>query len=385
MKKILIIDNGNKEFKREIIQPFLSLLPSETFYIDILNNFISFSDLMDKSINYDYIIFQRCLFGDYALTTVFLRKLQELKEINEQNGYENIYPQTIYYINDYWNLPSYHLLHKPYTQNDIGNKIQNILRLTDFTITYNYDLYHEIKYGNMGMGKTILFENFYIPENITLDKNTIGVKPIIGIIPEGVFDEENIKILNGIHKHLGQGFFDNVGFTLIGFDPRGVTNEVNKFTNEVTEIVTNPKDSIWVKYEQIITNNYSICSNEYKDFLLKYIPNNHYDQDILKSESYKRIWYNEIQDNVLNYNILLEPLVKNKYNLLRNSYNREISKRIITPKGKYIETLNTHILPQKSKSISRAIANIAFNYKQEIMFPDKQYENNFIENLNFLL
>jgi len=371
MKKILIINNGNKHFNIEIIKPFLSL-PNNTYKVDIIQDgiYISYDQILNMSNDYNYLIFHRCIGRDYKKTIDFLKNLNKL----------NNKMKSIVYINDFWNLPDYHPLYKIYNENNLQNDILNIIRLSNIVISYSLDILEEVIKINKNVAH---FENIYINPNTKIDSKLLD-KPVFGIVPNDIYDEENIKQLNSIHKTINKkGFYNTVQFVLIGFHINNTLTEFNKMTFETTEIIVQPKDSIWVKYEKIITDNYNICSPEYKNFLLTYLPNDRYNGNI-NNEPYKRIWYNELNPNILNYNILLEPLVKNKYNKLKFSYERERAKKILTIHGKYIKTIRTDILPKNKKSITRSILDASFDYRQSVMFEDNPYENKFIDNLKFM-
>jgi hypothetical protein len=384
MKKILIIDNGEKDFKREIIQPFISLTNEtdhDQYKIDIIQDYFPFiNDGLSKN-DYDYLIFQRCIGKDYYNTCGWLRAHKILR----QHGDGKI--KFINYINKFWYLPKDHPLFEKYNSYRIGEQIKEVISMSDFVISYSSEIINEvIKTTTYHTKETaILFDNLYFHKDTDVNYKHPCKLPIVGIVPSDIYDIQNIKQLNGIHKSISKpGFWNTFKIVLVGFNPSGITTEINKYTHEITEISTNPRDSIYVKYEKIITDNYNICSPEYKEFLLKYLPNHKYNGDIDK-ENYKRVWYNEVDDNILEYNILLQPLIKNKYNQLNFSYERERAKRTLTQFGKYIQVIRTDILPKNKKSIMRSIQNSLMEYRQTPIFEDKPYENNFIDNLKFML
>lgn len=78
-------------------------------------------------------------------------------------------------------------------------------------------------------------------------------------------------------------------------------------------------NSTWVKYEKILTDNYTTISKNYKDFLLKYDLNIKYDD--LENEPYVRIPSTSINNYAKFYNladICLAPLEKNKLNDMKS-------------------------------------------------------------------
>jgi len=362
MIKFLIITDGNQSFKNEIIQPFIKYV-GNNFSVDIYNdNFTTYSkiydDLKNKASEYDYLIYNNSI-GIYEDKAINL--LNYLTSTNQRM-------KSIIYLDKFWHLPKY-------LKDDINLSVSNI-RNSNYVISYSSEIINELKRTNLNKN-SILFENLYI--NNTTKIECVNNKPVIGIVPNDVLDKENMKELIGIHKYIKKpNFFNNIQLVLVGFDIHGTVKDTDLDT------IVKPEDTIWVNYEKIITNDYKICSPEYKDFLLKYLPNNKYIGNI-DNEPYKRVWYNEANDNIINYNILLRPLVKNKYNQLNFDYESERAKRILTPRGKYIDVIKTNTLPKSKKSIMRAIIDKSLYYRQSVLFQDKKHENDFINNLNSFL
>ena len=49
---------------------------------------------------------------------------------------------------------------------------------------------------------------------------------------------------------------DKLQYVVCGFDTRGVVTEINKQTGEKKQRPINPEETVWVKYEEIVTKNY---------------------------------------------------------------------------------------------------------------------------------
>jgi hypothetical protein len=334
MKKFLIINNGDSYFRSEIIQPFLENSTTLNFTVDIQNDNIPkiFELLKEKSSEYQYLIFNNKI-GSSSVKTYELIKY--LKDNNKEI-------KTALYLNEFWNTNDCHI--------DI-----NIIRKSDMVISYSPNIINEIKRIKLN-DHPILFENFQMNSRTKIVCNE--KKPVIGIVPRRshIIESDNILLLEDIHKHVKTpDFFKTIQLVLVGFDPRGTIDD--------DTIVIRPELTYWALYERIITNDYKICSPEYKDFLLKFLPNSKYDGDI-ENEPYKRIWYNEVQSNIINYNILLKPLVKNKYNTISYDYEIERAKCCVTPNGKPVQVIRTDKLPKSKKAIMRAIIQSACEYRQ---------------------
>jgi hypothetical protein len=61
-------------------------------------------------------------------------------------------------------------------------------------------------------------------------------------------------------------------FVLCGFDTkRHRFTEINAETKEQRERNIKPEETVWARYEEIFTQKYSIISEDYKKFLLKFV------------------------------------------------------------------------------------------------------------------
>jgi glycosyltransferase involved in cell wall biosynthesis len=80
-----------------------------------------------------------------------------------------------------------------------------------------------------------------------------------------------------------------------------------------------PMESVWYKYEKNVTSNYSIVSDEYREFLMKFIPNQQWTN--VDDEPYRREWtkdVNEFAKHYRNIDVLLAPLNENGFNEVKS-------------------------------------------------------------------
>jgi len=130
---------------------------------------------------------------------------------------------------------------------------------------------------------------------------------------------KDLEILNGVvNKLQNDGLLNKVQFVLCGFDTRGSHTEIDQKTGQQKVRPITPMESVWYQYEKIFTNNYSIVSPEYKDFLMKFtqeeFPN-------IQNESYRRVWTKHISTYATNYNLFdisLAPLAENTFNKVKS-------------------------------------------------------------------
>jgi hypothetical protein len=130
---------------------------------------------------------------------------------------------------------------------------------------------------------------------------------------------KDLEILNGVVGSLkGEGLIDKVQFVLCGYDLRGTMTIIDDRTGEQKTRPIKPEESVWYQYEKIFTDDYSIVSPEYKDFLLKF-KNEEYENVV--NEPYRRVWTKPISTYATNYNLFdvsLAPIEDNIFNKVKS-------------------------------------------------------------------
>jgi glycosyltransferase involved in cell wall biosynthesis len=128
---------------------------------------------------------------------------------------------------------------------------------------------------------------------------------------------KDIELLEGINS-LPKEIKDKMQIVLCGFDLNGTTTIFNKQTGEVTRRPILPHESVWTKYEEILTDNYKDLSPEHVAFLKRYMA--HID-DPFTNDYYRRMCTREIQRYATHYenvDVLLAPLKENDFNLVKS-------------------------------------------------------------------
>ena len=77
-------------------------------------------------------------------------------------------------------------------------------------------------------------------------------------------------------------------------------------------------ESVWFKYEQIFTDNFTIVSPEYREYLLNFKQEEYKD---VANEPYRRVWTKPITSYASNYNLFdisLAPLEENLFNKVKS-------------------------------------------------------------------
>lgn len=216
-------------------------------------------------------------------------------------------------IDDAYNLGPDHPLYLTSKREKWGEIILNHLRKSDY-ITTTTPIYAErLKKIN---------KNVYVLPN-AIDTNMPQFKQNktkcdrirFGLVC-GSAHLKDIELMKGIST-LPQDVMDKIQFSLCGFDTRGTITFHDPKTNQVKKRDIKPEESVWVRYEEILTNNYKTVSPQHKDFLKKFVQI----EDPFTNEPYRRYWTKDINNYAKHYenvDILLAPLKENEFNYFKS-------------------------------------------------------------------
>lgn len=130
---------------------------------------------------------------------------------------------------------------------------------------------------------------------------------------------KDLEILEGVVGKLkGDGLLDKVQFVVCGFDLRGMVTIIDEKTGQQRQRPIQPKESVWYKYEQIFTANYTTVSEDYKNHLLKFKKDEY---EGVENEPYRRVWTKPISTYATNYNLFdvsLAPIVEHNFNRVKS-------------------------------------------------------------------
>lgn len=252
---------------------------------------------------FDLVHYHRSL-GDYDGMDALLKRLDDLNIVSFMD------------VDDHWAPGTHHPAHKLIVQAKLDKKIANNLKLARNVITTT-DIFAE------EIGR--LADNVYvIPNAIDPNEKQYKPKPVkserlrIGWLG-GSSHLEDLKLLKGVvGKIKNDGLLDKVQFVLCGYDLRGNVTMIDDKTGQQTQRPILPRESVWYEYEKIFTNDYSIISTEYKDFLLKFKEGDYPDVD---NEPYRRVWTKPITSYASNYNLFdvsLAPLFTHMFNKVKS-------------------------------------------------------------------
>lgn len=253
---------------------------------------------------YDIVHYHRTL-GHYDNMQLVIDKLNRLGIV------------SIMDLDDYWSPGEHHPVYHLIKQAGIDKMILNNIKIAENVTTTTSIFAEEIAKFNKNVfvlaNAIDPKEKQYIPNLEPSNRVRIGW---LG----GSSHLHDLKILNGVVGKLRiEGLLDKVQFVLCGFDIRGSHTEIDNVTGEQKTRTIKPTESVWFQYEKIFTDDYKTVSPEYKDFLMRFSPNEEY-KDIA-NEAYRRVWTKPISSYATNYNlfdICLAPIEDNIFNKVKS-------------------------------------------------------------------
>lgn len=223
---------------------------------------------------------------------------------------------TIMDIDDHWKLDYRHPQHMLNKQYKLDETIKKNLKTFDYVTTTTEAFKRDILPFNKN---TFIFPNAINPEDKRFQVQKQESKRLrIGLIM-GSTHEHDMALIGKITQQLSKEELEQVQFVLCGYDLRGTMREINRQTGQVNERQLLPQESVWYRYEQILTSDYKIVSPSYKDFLLKFIPQIEYPNT--NDEPYRRCWTKPIDEyyqHYANVDVLLAPLDISEFNKVKS-------------------------------------------------------------------
>lgn len=260
----------------------------------------NWSDL-DMVKQYDIIHFHKGLAPDLD---AFHKALAFCKENNIT---------TIMDVDDYWEVGQFHPLYQLNKMNNSAQIVRDNLSRVDYVTTTTDIFAKRLRKYNPNVK---VFVNALDPEqmkSMKVDKKSDKIR--IGFIM-GSSHEHDMELVRGMANRLPKDILDKVQFTLCGYDLRGTMTERHPDGRLVTRPIR-PTESVWFTFERNVTDEYRIVSPQYKDFLLKFMPDVQYPG--VENEPYKRCWTKPVQgfkymEHYNELDVLLVPLQDNDFN-----------------------------------------------------------------------
>lgn len=251
---------------------------------------------------YDIVHFHRLIGQDYE------KSVQLIEKLNKQGVI------TICDIDDYWLPTKEHPLHAIIVQEKINEKIINQLKVSKHVTTTTPVFASEISKINKNVS---VLPNGIDPNEPQFKEKTLESDKIrVGWLG-GSSHLHDLYLLDGMVNKLGS-LNEKIQYVLCGFDTRGSMTEFNKDTGEKKVRPIRPEETVWVKYEEIFTNNYKTISDEYKNHLMKFKDESYINE---LNESYRRVWTLPTTSYAKNYSkfdISLAPIKNHIFNRVKS-------------------------------------------------------------------
>ena len=217
-------------------------------------------------------------------------------------------------IDDYWLPTKEHPIHQLIVENKIHTKIVENLKVADYVTTTTELFANEIRKFNKNV---LVLPNAIDPKEPQFNEPTLDSEKIrVGWLG-GSSHLHDLKLLDGMVSKLSP-IQDKLQYYVCGFDIRGTVTEINKETGEQTQRPIKPQETVWVRYEEIFTNNYKIISPEYKTYLDKFEDG---DYPAIQKENYVRVWTRPVDSYARNYakfDISLAPIKNHMFNRMKS-------------------------------------------------------------------
>jgi len=251
---------------------------------------------------YQIVHFHRSIGTDYDNCPNIIKMLQSMGIV------------VVADIDDYWLPTKEHPIHQFIIQNKLHEKITTNLKAADCVITTTELFAIEIKKYNKNV---IVLPNAVDPADPQFNEPTPKSDKIrIGWLG-GSSHLHDLKLLDGMVSKLSP-FQDKLQYYVCGFDIRGTVTEINQQTGQKTQRSIKPEETVWVKYEQIFTDNYKIITPKYKDYLDTFTEN---DYPGVLDENYVRVWTRPVTSYAKNYSkfdISLAPIKNHIFNRMKS-------------------------------------------------------------------
>ena len=217
-------------------------------------------------------------------------------------------------IDDYWLPTKEHPIHQLIVENKMNQKIVDNLKASDYVITTTEIFANEIRKFNKNV---IVLPNAIDPKEPQFNQPTPPSDKIrVGWLG-GSSHLHDLKLLDGMVNKLTP-IQEKLQYYVCGFDIRGSVTEINKETGEQKQRPIKPEETVWVRYEEIFTNNYKIITPEYKLYLDKFEEGEY---PAIKNENYVRVWTRPVEQyakNYSNFDISLAPIKNHIFNRMKS-------------------------------------------------------------------
>ena len=365
---------------------YLSEFYSDEFDITMIEpNEFNFQDV-NFGLEYNIMHFRNNPIGNYDIWIAKIKQLQAagVKIIQDFDDSYNIWP----------NLPNpSNNKNQPRNENEMAFKkyLVDDYNQRKYTTEKTIEI---IKLVDHITTTTPIFRNklLKLNKNVTVIPNAIDPrekqfqpsasksnKLRVGLIL-GSSHLKDVELLRGISQ-LSKETLDKIQFVLCGFDLNGTTPEWDNEAMQIKQRSIKPIESVWYEYEKILTDNYSIVSSEYKNYLMQFTNMLQYPNE--DNEPYIRRWTKPIETYGIHYqeiDILLVPLVNSEFN--QNKSQLKVIESAFTNKAIIASHVGPYTLDLKSAIGKNGVIDETAN---SILIKDGAKSNDWVKAIKLLL
>lgn len=271
---------------------------SDDVHVDIVMNLEDDDKVFN---NYDIVYFH-----SFIHMVSHERNLERIEWLKKQGI------KVVMDIDDFWNVDQRHPMYHQIKNNKIAEKKVQFLKAADY-ITCTTDYFANEIRKRLNTKNVFVFPNAVNDEEEQFKPNPLQSDRLRFGWLGGSSHLTDLELLKSGIGTIQNEYKDKTQFVLCGFDLRGTIHEINKATGQVTQRPIQPHESVWSKYENIFTSNYTVLDEKQKGFLLTYTQADYPSLDV----PYVRRWTQDISKYALNYNyfdVSLAPLVESHFN-----------------------------------------------------------------------
>ena len=313
--KVLVLPSdrtGVSKFRS--VEPHMKLqeLYNDDFHVDIVTagtmDFTWDDDTYLKK--YDIVHFHRTvpniINGQYR--QVYMEEYDKI--INKLHSLGIV---TIMDIDDYWQPSKEHPAYQMIVQDKLPQKIKENIKKVNYVTTTTPIFAKEISTLNKNV---IVLPNTVDPSEKQFTPNPEeSNKMRVGWLGGSSHYHDLIIAGSSVSRFLKENK-DYAQMVLCGFDTRGNITEIDRNTGQQRTRKIEPHETVWVKYEEMFTDKYSLIGENYLEQLKKYNEpsDKQYDN---KNEVYRRVWTKPITSYASNYNLFdisMAPLKEHDFN-----------------------------------------------------------------------
>jgi glycosyltransferase involved in cell wall biosynthesis len=277
-------------------------------------------------------------------------------------------------VDDYWLPTKEHPIHQLIIANKIHEKIVANLKVSSYVTTTTDIFANEIRKFNKNV---LVLPNAINPKEEQFNEVTLPSEKIrVGWLG-GSSHLHDLKLLDGMVSKLSP-LQNKLQYYVCGFDTRGTVTEINKQTGEEVRRPIKPEETVWVKYENIFTNNYKIITPSYKTFLDRFT-----DEEYLGwgNENYVRVWTKPTTSYAKNYSkfdISLAPIVDHVFNRMKSQLK-------VIEAGFYKKALIASDVGPYTIDLKHAVNQGSFVDGNALLVDKKRNHSDWVKNIKLLV